>query len=122
MENLKKPYNKSGVYVYHESKMNYPGQAPYHPSEKYPEYLFEEINSGINPVYGDVRNLFFSMGLDKENYGKSSWNPLKEIVCPGNSVVIKPNFVASYHEEEGNLFSIISHMMILPLPLRAIKT
>ncbi len=113
MQNLKNHFFRSGVYVYHDNEMNYPGNAPYHPSEKYPEYPFEEINSEINSVYDGVRNLFLLMGLDKENYGNRNWDPLKEIVSPGNSVVIKPNFVASYHEQGGNLFSIITHPSVI---------
>jgi uncharacterized protein (DUF362 family) len=37
------------------------------------------------------------LGMDKENYNKESWNPLVEVIKPGNNVLIKPNFVRHYN-------------------------
>ncbi|MEI6126667.1 MAG: DUF362 domain-containing protein [Pseudomonadota bacterium] len=33
------------------------------------------------------------LGMDRARYNASSWNPLGEIIKPGNIVLIKPNFV-----------------------------
>ncbi len=53
------------------------------------------------------------MGLDKENFGSQIRSSLKEIVEPGNTVVIKPNFVPDRHENGDNIFSIITHPSII---------
>mgnify|MGYP001006310379 FL=1 len=80
------------VAVIKDEQMDYCREPPFHPPEVYPEYPFPDTCSG-NRCYSGVRELFFRLGLDWENYGQSSWNPLGEIIEPGSSVVIKPNFV-----------------------------
>ena len=72
----------------------YPNKSDlYRPSERYAEYQFDEISQRPNYVYAAVREAFMLMGLDKDNYGKKSWNPLSTFVKPGNTVLIKPNLV-----------------------------
>ena len=63
------------------------------PSEKYPEYPFEELSSIKNTVYEKVRQSFFQLGLDKEHYGTKDWNPFGDFIKPGNQVLLKPNWV-----------------------------
>ena len=50
-----------------------------------------------------VREGFRLMGYDSGHYGTSAWNPLGEIIVPGNTVVIKPNMVmdVNHIEKEG---------------------
>jgi len=92
----------------------YPAESPYNPSEIYPEYPFSgHISAEQNYVYDGVRKLFFELGLDREHWGTSGWNPLEYIVKPGMTVVIKPNFVLSRHAENKNIFSIITHPSVL---------
>ncbi len=86
---------------------------PFHPSEGYPEYTLGSICNCKNPAYAAVRSCLQSLGMDMENYGKVSWNPFMNIIKPGNTVVLKPNFVLSRHYSEGNLFSIITHPSVL---------
>jgi len=97
--------------------VRYPEIAPYHPSESYPEYPFSASgcisHSEPNYVYQGLRELFFQLGFDKENFGKKEWNPLGSIIKPGMKVVIKPNFVLSKHKKGGNIFSIITHPSLL---------
>jgi uncharacterized protein (DUF362 family) len=62
----------------------------FNPSENYPEYPFQNI-SKKNNVYDSIRKILLMLGMDKENFGKSSWNPLGEIIKPGDNVLIKPN-------------------------------
>lgn len=79
------------------------------PSENYPEYIFGDsnISKEKNLVYECVRNCLFLRGYDKENFGKKGWNPLGDIIKPGQNVVIKPNLVndrnsnKNYGIEEG---------------------
>lgn len=48
-----------------------------------------------NPVYLAVENLFKSLGLDAARAGTPDWNPLGDVISPGDKVVIKPNLVSS---------------------------
>ena len=77
----------------------YPKQPPYHPSERYPEWDGFPVGEENNPVYRSVRNLFISLGFDSENIKSSLWNPLGEIISPGDRVVLKPNAVL--HKNSG---------------------
>ena len=63
------------------------------PSENYPEYLLKDISEEKNNIYGMVRESFRLLGLDADNYGKACWNPLGEVIHPGDTVLIKPNLV-----------------------------
>ncbi|MBQ3559437.1 MAG: DUF362 domain-containing protein [Agathobacter sp.] len=72
---------------------HYPDNITFRPDKKYPEYMFGDDLSDHNHVYEMVREGFYKLGLDAENYGSEQWNPLKNIVKPGDVVLIKPNMV-----------------------------
>lgn len=48
-----------------------------------------------NPVYEAVEAMFRRLGLDAARAGTPEWNPLGDLISPGNRVVIKPNLVSS---------------------------
>ncbi len=48
------------------------------------------------------------MGMDTANYGRPSWNPLGEIIRPGDHVLLKPNFVRHYNKA-GGIEPLITH-------------
>ena len=73
----------------------------FRPSKKYPEYLFDDVAEIDNTVYDAVRESFYLLGLDKENYNTRFWNPLSEFVKPGNNVLLKPNLVM--HKNQNKL-------------------
>jgi uncharacterized protein (DUF362 family) len=75
----------------------YPQTAPFHPSRAYPEYPFPPgcVSPAPNGAYEAVRRAFELLGLDRANQGSAAWNPLGDIIKPGNVVVVKPNWV--YH-------------------------
>jgi len=114
MENEIETYYRKLTVAIYKGEANYLNLPPYNPSVQYPEY---DINLGIseisNPAYEGVRNCLQLLGLDEKKYGTSKWNPLGEIIKPGQRVVIKPNFVLSRHYEGGNLFSIITHPSVI---------
>ena len=87
---------------------DYPRQVPFNPPQKYPEYRGTELDPG-NQVYHHVRQTLFRLGLDKENFNTSAWNPFKEVVEPGMTVFLKPNTVRHFHLEGKNIFSVIIH-------------
>ena len=91
----------------------YNNEPPFHPDFHYPELKFNETSSLSNFPYKSIRDLFFNLGFDKQNYGTPHWNPLSELINPGETIVIKPNFVLSYHPQNKNVFSIITHPSIL---------
>ncbi|MCQ4735858.1 hypothetical protein, partial [Anaerotruncus colihominis] len=37
-----------------------------------------------------IRTLFHQLGYDEGHFGTTSWNPLKGLVHPGDTVVLKP--------------------------------
>lgn len=98
-----------GEATYPDSRSN-PG---FHPSERFPEYPFDELSSEPNQVYLQVRELLFLLGLDKERYGTPEWNPLGDLVKPGDNVVLKPNFVRHYHRLGQPIECVITHASVL---------
>lgn len=79
--------------ITNSAQYNYPTQCPYDPSSLYPEYAGSNYSDETNNVYDAIRNLFIDLKMDEDNVGKDSWNPFKDLVMPGNVVVIKPNLV-----------------------------
>jgi uncharacterized protein (DUF362 family) len=104
--------NEKRVVVIQAEKNTYPDTPPFHPPEKYPEYPFDELDTS-NTVYKAVRDLLYRLGLDTEHYGTAQWNPLKELMQPGDTVVIKPNLVLDAHVGGQDLYSIITHPSII---------
>ena len=88
--------------------------APFNPPEAYPEIpLFGKTDKN-NLIYPMMRTLFQKLSLDKENIDTSKWNPFKEIIKPGNIVLIKPNLVTPYHYlGESARYSTIVHGSVL---------
>ncbi len=76
--------------------LSYDSKTPFHPAPNYPEYPFKQF-SEKNTVYDAVRELFHQMGMDNPNYGLPSWNPLGEIIKPGDRVLLKPNWVKDFN-------------------------
>src|SRR5689334_7169838 len=97
------------------TEAGYPVRSPFHPSHPFPEYPFAEhlISSEPNGAYTAVREGLRLLGLDRENFGSRSWNPLGQLIEPGMTVVLKPNLVLSRHKHGKDLFSIITHPSIL---------
>lgn len=88
------------VAIIKDENLNYCKNPPFNPQELYPEYPFGD-KSTDNQCYAQVRQLFYKLGLDAQNYGTKSWNPLGDIIKPGQSVFIKPNMVRDYNLEGG---------------------
>ena len=53
-----------------------------------------------NPVYAAVEALFRRLELDSEHAGSSDWNPLGDLIRPGDKVIVKPNLVSSKNLHE----------------------
>ena len=94
----------------------YPQEPPYSPGTSYPEYPFgsQTLADKANYAYEGVRDALRLLELDSGNSGKENWNPLGEFVRPGNSVVLKPNFVRDFRETRpGDENCMITHGSII---------
>ncbi len=97
-------------------KNGYPLQPPYSPGELHPEYPFgsDAVTKETNPAYEGVRDALRLLELDAEHDGRKDWNPLGEIVQPGQTVVLKPNFVREFREtHDGHDDCLITHGAII---------
>jgi uncharacterized protein (DUF362 family) len=93
--------------------ITYPECAPYSPSVPYPEYPFGHLAKSHNLIYAMVRNLFYALGLDAQNFGTPKWNPLGDLIQPGETVLVKPNMVLHSHKAEGDIYSVITHGSVI---------
>lgn len=85
---------------------------PYHPAEDYPEYR-HATSPEENPAYEGVREALRLAGYDEANFGTEAWNPLGDLINPGDSVFIKPNLVDHKHRFDGDVWSVITHPSVL---------
>lgn len=99
------------VAIVKDERIDYCRESPFHPEEVYPENPFGQVSRG-NACYGAVRELLRLMGMDGEHYGRASWNPLGEIIKPGDHVLIKPNFVRHYNKA-GGVEPLITHGSVI---------
>ncbi|MBW2495775.1 MAG: DUF362 domain-containing protein [Deltaproteobacteria bacterium] len=96
--------------------------APYAPEAPYPE-LQELLSAPLatepaatrpNAVYAGFREALRGAGLDPTRFGRSDWNPLRDLVAPGGHVVLKPNFIRHWNPNpQGSVESVITHGSIL---------
>lgn len=91
---------ENAVVVWQGDAAYYPKQPPFAPSCKYPEYAFGAAGSESNPAYDAVRNCFQIACLDADHFGTAQWNPLAELIRPGETVLLKPNMVHQRHPRD----------------------
>jgi len=92
--------NLQTVWAYRSTHPAYPGESPFHPSTRYPEYEFAETSTAENSAYDSVRECLRLAGCDPEHYGAPSWNPLRDLIRPGETVLLKPNLVCESHPRD----------------------
>ncbi|HEX8817952.1 MAG TPA: DUF362 domain-containing protein [Terriglobales bacterium] len=92
----------------------YPSKAPFDPPEQFPELPFRTRPvDPANGVYPMVRESLKLLKLDIARFGTSAWNPLGEIISPGDRVLIKPNFVLHRNAGHGPLDAVVTHASVL---------
>jgi len=94
------PLPENTVAVWRGDAVDYPSQPPFSPSQAYPEYLFGDAASELNPAYEAVRGCLQFAGLDGGRFGTSEWNPFSELIHPGETVLLKPNMVHQRHPRD----------------------
>lgn len=88
------------VAVVEASQPVYPERPPFDPSDSFPEYGLGALSEVPNHVYDAVRRCLLHAGLDSDRHGTADWNPLGELIRPGETVVLKPNFVKEDHPRD----------------------
>lgn len=101
------------VCIYQVKKIVYPKQAPFRPDNVHPESPFKVVSDEPNVVYEMVRNALFLSGLDKDNFGTAEWNPLKSIVKPGQTVLLKPNLVMHKNPSGFGIDCLVTHPSVI---------
>jgi uncharacterized protein (DUF362 family) len=92
----------------------YPRKPPFDPPEHYPELPFPARPADpSNTVYPMVRECLRLLNLDASRFGTPAWNPLGEIISPGDRVLIKPNWVLHYNASGGPLDAVVTHASVL---------
>jgi uncharacterized protein (DUF362 family) len=61
-----------------------------------------------NPVHDGVCGALAALGLDAASFASERWNPLGELVRPGGSVVLKPNFIRHWNPGPAPACSVVS--------------
>lgn len=97
---------------------------PYHPPERYPELGFlDGSTEPRNRIYAALRDLLRAMGYDAARFGSPEWSPLSDLVQPGGTVVLKPNYVRHFNERPDGAFdAVVTHLAVMrPLVDYALK-
>jgi len=78
----------------------YESRPPFSPHHAWPEYPFDAATTSgePNPGYEAVREALALLRLDAGRMGTPKWNPLGDIVGPGDTVVLKPNLVRHFRD------------------------
>ena len=85
------------ISIIKNNKLNYNILPPFNANSLFPEYPFGNNNiDKKNHIYTCIRKALNSLGMDSNNFNTKEWNPLGEIIIPGNTVLIKPNMVSHY--------------------------
>lgn len=99
---------------YDPNAWSYATDPPFHPQLRYPEYDGPLSRQGApNGAYDSVREMWHLLDLDTARYGCLDWNPLGDLISPGQVVAIKPNLVMSRHPRGGSLGCVITHGSVI---------
>lgn len=94
------------------------------PDTLYPEYPFRDHKVALakieNYPYRMVRDTLAGLEMDKEGFGTKDWNPLGEIIKPGDKVLIKPNWVMHRNKNKNVTENALECMITHPSVVRAV--
>ncbi len=101
--------------IHFTGQKDYDLPLPYHPPERYPELGFLPGDTEPrNRIYAGVRRMLRGLGYDAARFGTPDWSPLSDLVTPGGSVVLKPNFVRHFNETHGDsVEAVVTHPAVL---------
>lgn len=104
---------ESSVVAVERGPAHYPGEAPFHPGEAYPEFPGSSCSKAPNHVYAMVRNCLKDLGLDIEHQDTPDWNPVGALVPRGARILIKPNLVLHRNEGGAGTDCLFTHPSVL---------
>ncbi len=104
----------SHVYIEHR-EVEYPNcNGMFAPSQRYPEYIWDDVSEEKNDIYDMVRACLHGYGLDSEHFGMVTWNPLGDIIKSGDTVVLKPNWVEDKNENHsGGIWCLVTNASVI---------
>lgn len=88
------------VAAWRAGEASYPKEPPFHPGQSYPESEFRTLSKEPNVPYEAVRSCLHLAGLDSERFGTAEWSPFRDLIHPGESVLLKPNLVKEFHPRD----------------------
>ena len=94
------PLAENTVIAWRGNDTDYSATPPFSPSRHNPEYTFADISAEAGTAYAAVRGCFQIAGLDAGHFGTAEWNPLAELMHPGETVLLKPNMVHQRHPRD----------------------
>ena len=90
--------------------IGYPKNPPFYPGEPYPEHVGRvPLGNEVNITYRIFRELMLDLNMDAKRFGTPDWNPLGEIIRPGQKILIKPNLVQHLHGTGGDYHAVVTH-------------
>lgn len=104
--------------VHNHEVVGYPSP-PYSPQCEFPEYpwrrrgLLDKTNANKNDVYSLARESLRLLEMDGSKFGTDSWNPLGDLIKPGDKVLIKPNFVNHHNSSGGGTDCLITQGAVI---------
>ncbi|HPQ70501.1 MAG TPA: DUF362 domain-containing protein [bacterium] len=104
---------KADVAIGIDPTLSYPARAPFHPPARYPELAPDTPLDPENKVYAHVRDCLRHLGLDAAADDTPRWNPLGEVIRPGDKVLIKPNLVLHYRGASHDIDAVVTHGSVL---------
>ena len=108
--------NARRVAVARSTATDYSVRPPFHPPRIYPElegHSWAAVTDPTNQVYDTVRESLHLAGLDAPRFGTPAWNPFRDLVGPGQRVLIKPNWVAQGHHLNDTWEQIVTHGSVI---------
>jgi uncharacterized protein (DUF362 family) len=101
--------------AYDHSARQYPAP-PFAPPVVYPELA--RLRGGretdaSNRVYPLVRQALRDLGLDAAHADSDQWNPLGDVIRPGDTVLLKPNLVRHFHGFGWDPLPLVTHAAVV---------
>ena len=66
-----------------------------------------------NRVFDLVRQAFVDLRLDADHHGSPAWNPLGTFIQPGQTVLLKPNWVRHSNPIDPSIDSLVTHSAVI---------
>ena len=108
------PPDPMTVAIGEAARSGYPSDPPFDPAEIPLEMRGAMTRTDpANASYATVRQAFALMRLDAGHQGSADWNPLGDVIRPGDRVLVKPNLVRHFHGDGAGLEALVTHGSVI---------